>query len=440
MRGVKGPLLVAILLALALVPLGARGPFPFALLLVCISLPFVITSVGQVFNNNAASYAHGPLLGGRAFVVLSLPLLVVAQALSTIVRSGVAVPSFSMLQSFLFLAALGAFFVLASNSLAEKQGLRRLVFVLIAIATLEAAYAVFNLLSGNERLLIYNRWAYPDSATGTLISRNHFAFLMEMTLPLSLVSGTLFAATALRRQARTTPSDTTARRILAGAAAAIIALALVFSRSRMGIFSFIMALATVGTMNALLRPGGQGQDRRSGRSAAPAILAVVVLGYAVVIGIDPVLERFFDVAQDMENGRWPIWNAALGMFHDRPILGHGWGSFEGLYPGYSGRPTGLYYDHAHNEYLEVLAEAGVVGLGLVAWLVFLFVRRLYRALSRPLNPLQRGTVFALGVGITSVLFHSAADFGLRVPGVALTFVVVVALFVRVTDEPALLES
>jgi hypothetical protein len=48
-------------------------------------------------------------------------------------------------------------------------------------------------------------------------------------------------------------------------------------------------------------------------------------------------------------------------------------------------------------------------------------------------------IVALGIAIVSVLFHSAADFGLRIPGLAFTFALVAALFSRVTEDPSLIE-
>jgi len=204
----------------------------------------------------------------------------------------------------------------------------------------------------------------------------------------------------------------------------------------MGIFSLLAAAATVAAANALLKPGS-GRSRKG--YALPALLVLVLGGFALVIGIDPVLERFFRIPQDLEHGRLPIWKASLAMWREAPLLGHGWGSYESLWPAWAGRPTGLHYKHAHNEYLQVLAEGGLAGAAVVAWALWLFGRRVLRALSRPLTHAQRAVTVALATGITSVAFHSAADFGLRVPGVALVFALVVALFVRVTDNPELVD-
>ena len=119
------------------------------------------------------------------------------------------------------------------------------------------------------------------------------------------------------------------------------------------------------------------------------------------------------------------------MFQQRPLAGHGWGSFEGILPGFRERPTGMFFRHAHNEYLQIAAETGLAGLAGLVYLFGCLARRLRRALEAPDD-----SVLLLGatVAVVAVAFHSVADFGLRVPGVAFAFAYCLALFVRMTDH------
>ena len=366
---------------------------------------------------------------------LLLPALVLVQLTVSVISTPSAASLQDVTSNLLLLTAYAAFFAFACGSTTNTRVFHAFAALLLLLGTAEGLYGLLNLLSGNERLLIYERWAYPHSATGTLVNRNHFAYLIEMSLPLALASGLLFAPVQ-RDTRRSTDSEATARRIMAVTATTVLGLALIFSRSRMGIFSLLAAAATIGAASALLKPGS-GRSRKG--YALPALLVLVLGGFALVIGIDPVLERFFSIPQDLEHGRLPAWQAAIAMWREAPLLGHGWGSYESLWPAWAGRPTGLQYIHAHNEYLQVLAEGGLAGAAVVAWALWLFGRRVLRALSRPLTHAQRAVTVALATGITSVAFHSAADFGLRVPGVALVFALVVALFVRVTDDPELVD-
>ena len=438
LTGLAAPAGAGILLALALVTLGAVWPAPRALTIGTAGLLYVIYALRHVFNSRSDQHTtvvSGLQGGGELVPALMLPLLVLVQLAAGVISAPSAASAYDLTSNLLLLTAYAAFFAFACGSTTNTRVFHAFAALLLLLGTAEGLYGLLNLLSGNERLLIYERWAYPHSATGTLVNRNHFAYLIEMSLPLALASGLLFAPVQ-RDTRRSTDSEATARRIMAVTATSVLGLALIFSRSRMGIFSLLAAAATVAAANALLKPGS-GRSRKG--YALPALLVLVLGGFALVIGIDPVLERFFRIPQDLEHGRLPIWKASLAMWREAPLMGHGWGSYESLWPAWAGRPTGLHYKHAHNEYLQVLAEGGLAGAAIVAYLVFLFGRRVLRALSRPLTHAQRAVTVALATGITSVAFHSAADFGLRIPGVALVFALVVALFVRVTDNPELVD-
>jgi O-antigen ligase len=125
------------------------------------------------------------------------------------------------------------------------------------------------------------------------------------------------------------------------------------------------------------------------------------------------------------------------MVKDHPVFGHGWGSFASLIAAYKPAPTGFATLYAHNDYLQVLVESGIIGLALVSWLLFLFTRRALSLLSQPLPPDARTVIVWLTVAIVAALAHSVADFGLRIPGVGFMFAAVLAIFVRVSGEPQL---
>ncbi|RMF25417.1 MAG: hypothetical protein D6760_01020, partial [Deltaproteobacteria bacterium] len=238
------------------------------------------------------------------------------------------------------------------------------------------------------------------------------------------------------------PSEQVARRVLLLTACGIEVVALLFSRSRMGIVCFPIACAAMVAVNGAVAPALEQQGRaHRGRRAAGILFIAASVSLALAIGIDPILERFAHLSRDVSAAnRLEIWRATLAMAADRPILGHGFGTFEALLPGYRPMPTGLFYDHAHNDYLEILAEGGVVGLAFAVALVAAFARRLVRALSKPLTSSQRQAVFWLGTAIVSVLLHSLADFGLRITAVAFTFVYVAALFSRISENPELIDG
>lgn len=61
--------------------------------------------------------------------------------------------------------------------------------------------------------------------------------------------------------------------------------------------------------------------------------------------------------------RMDMWEAAIAMFVDHPVLGIGWGAFKHVYPVYNEliQEAGIVIFHAHNMYLNILAETGLAG-------------------------------------------------------------------------------
>jgi len=116
-----------------------------------------------------------------------------------------------------------------------------------------------------------------------------------------------------------------------------------------------------------------------------------------------------------------------------PLQGHGFGSFQYVYPKAQGEyfldhpntllvPTGKRTERAHNEYLQTLIETGVVGLGLAFLALVLVLRRGWLAYSHTLRqddiPIQIGLLTSILV----VLAHALVDFPLRVAPIALPLI------------------
>ncbi len=319
------------------------------------------------------------------------------------------------------------FFLLAVEGTQRSGASAALMSLLATIGLLEAAYGVGNLLAGNTHLLYFSRPDYLTSATGTLVSRNHFAYLMELTIPLA-------AAKALdpAGQGSNLPAaERQARRAMAGTGVAIMLFALVLSQSRMGLISLIASTSTILAVNRFLRP----QDA----SALPGFrtgfwISLVLATLLAAVGLDVAFERFASTTRDLEVGRIPVWLESLRVGMSKPIIGHGFGTFTSIASAFRDGPTGLSFDHAHNDYIELFAESGVAGLAVATLWLACFVRRTGLTLARPLAPAQRLHVLAVAIALLSIVMHSSVDFGLRIPGVALTTLLLVALFLRLTQD------
>src|SRR5204863_10182740 len=106
---------------------------------------------------------------------------------------------------------------------------------------------------------------------------------------------------------------------------------------------------------------------------------------------------------------------ALRMWKDFPLVGSGLGSFPAVFPRYSAEGTVLSYTHAHNDYLEFAAEAGVLGLAMLGLMVLMSFLVALRAQYLRRDPVMRGISFASLMGIIALMIHSSVDFNLQIP-------------------------
>ena len=133
-------------------------------------------------------------------------------------------------------------------------------------------------------------------------------------------------------------------------------------------------------------------------------------------------------------GRMAISKDSLLMIRDFPLMGVGLGGWPELFPHYRRAPwSGDFYREAHNEYVQLLAETGVVGFGLLTWFFLRGGRRLlsgHKKASTEARPVIAALIAALGV----MAFHECFDFNLHIPANAFLFTLLFALAVRVAGS------
>jgi O-antigen ligase len=128
------------------------------------------------------------------------------------------------------------------------------------------------------------------------------------------------------------------------------------------------------------------------------------------------------VAQRLEVPRM-----ALQLVADRPWFGHGGSTFYTVFPRFKTAASPLLWDHAHNDYVEVASDTGLVGLALWVGLGLATAVRSARLLRDSQPRLNRGVGAAALMALCSIGLHSMVDFNLQIPANALTLVVILAL-------------
>jgi len=306
-------------------------------------------------------------------------------------------------------------FLIAALDVLPRPGAARMALgAVAAFGIVEATYGIVNLLVGNAHLLWLRREVSLLDATGTLVNRNHYAALLELCVP------ALLARHWLARGSRTDASGLAALTVIAGT---VMGLALLLSHSRAGVVALVLAL----TITATLAP----PDTR-GRHGRRIVLAVggAVLLYGAYVGLEPLLSRFAALAAAPGDVRTAIWSDTLDLIADFPITGAGAGTFEAIFPAYRHATTDqLAYAHAHQDFLELAAEGGLLAIALILAAAWAFARAIAPALTRRH---ERSLPLAALLGaLGAVLAHATVDFPLHIPGLTFLFLLLAAVTVTV---------
>jgi O-antigen ligase len=336
-------------------------------------------------------------------------------------------------QTLLGLARLLAYvaaFVLAGSLFDSRLRRSTLVRGLIALGFFEAAYGIVQYLTGWQQIFTYKKQFYIQEATGTYINHNHFAGLLGLIVP--LVGSMAFYHFQRWAESRTHGLD---RHALAERTSAgfqllfyvflvlVLAIAVVFSRSRGGILAMVFSVIFI-CLLAQLRLA------RKVWAAGVFVFLICLAGYALWIGLDPVLARFEQLGEPgylQLEGRVSIWKDSLRLIRDFPLLGTGLGTFGLAFRRYQTGMLERIVDHAHSDYLEFAAETGVLGLTVLFLpILYLFGKMIAAFLNDPRR--YRRAVLLGCIGSTlAILIHSVVDFNLQIPANALVFAVILGI-------------
>jgi O-antigen ligase len=247
-----------------------------------------------------------------------------------------------------------------------------------------------------------------------------------MELALAMPLGLLFAGAVGRE-----------RVALYAFASAIMAIALVMTNSRGGLLSMVCQILFLAAASMLARGRARKGEERDLGSRARSAAVRVGLGFAMVLAVfvgvlyfggEGALSRVAGTvySDDPTTGRAHFWRGTLGIIRDHPLLGTGLGSFGAVYPRYDTSNGTYRLEQAHNDYLQILSDAGVVGgvLGLL-FVAALFWTALRRMQSR--DRFRRGVALGALGGCVGALVHSFFDFTLHTTANALLFLVLAAL-------------
>jgi glycosyl transferase family 25 len=267
----------------------------------------------------------------------------------------------------------------ATAALREWIGWRHLAWLFLALALFETAraktgfLALFAAATTVTACVSIGAWiagvpVHDDPIAPYVVFRNH------VTQGMAFAAGALFAVLVAMR-----PTTGRAARTVAWSAAAILVFSIVATTpGRSGYL--VMGLIAL----ALALTQWRGRARLVSTAVAVTVLAVVAVASPLVL---QRFERGIDELRDARNAREltsmgirvVIWQNTRELIAEAPLLGHGTGSFERVYPrfaskngsGWQATPSA----DPHNQYLYFLAETGVLGLAAFVWWLLAAVRQ-----------------------------------------------------------------
>lgn len=315
----------------------------------------------------------------------------------------------------------------------SHRRVKQLAYCLVFSGLLQAAYGSLMTLSGLEHGFFLEKIYNQGVATGTFVNRNHLAGYLEMCLAVGI--GLLIAQLSTRPVNGWRAHARHWLRILLGPKArlrlylVVMVIALILTHSRMGNTAFFASMMIAGVIGLML-------SRHATRSTIVLLTSLIVIDTFLVgawFGVEKVVDRIEQTqvkAQQNflpEEGRDEIDIYALRLWNDYRWLGAGAGSFYSVFPRYRQHDVTAFFDHAHNDYLEIAGEQGLIGLALLGLAVAISLLAALRAQLRRRSTLMRGMAFAATMGIVSLLIHASVDFNFQIPANAATFMVLMAL-------------
>ncbi len=316
------------------------------------------------------------------------------------------------------LLKLAAYFLvlfLTAQAFRARKDLYKLSWFLITFCFAVSLLAIIQHFTSAGEIYWFSTLKIEGEPFGPYVNRNHFAGFVELTLPMGLG---LMAFHGVRRDLIP----------LATLLTIVPISALILSASRAGIIGFGLEIAIL-VLLARSRKAWQGR-----RATAAAIMTLAALAIVAWVGTGRAIQRFSGASiRDVTvSRRVSMFRGAAHIFLDHPIKGSGLGTLVDVFPSYENAYDGRLIDHAHNDYIEGLAETGLLG-GLCG---AVFLWRLYREGRKNFMTDQghfsRGLHAAAIMAVCGLLLHSFVDFNLQIPANALLFLLQAYL---VTSSP-----
>jgi tetratricopeptide (TPR) repeat protein len=295
-------------------------------------------------------------------------------------------------------------FITVVNYFNNRYRIRRLLKILAWSGFIVALVGLFSKLFMAQE--IYGIYPVPPGTFffSTFVNPNHLAGYLCLCSPIALG----LAMTSRERQDKA----------LFGFMGVIIGVGVFMTLSRGGIIAYMA------TLGLLVLFAGTAKSRKIKKVVLVQFSVVGVLALSSFLAYDTVVSEMKTVgdAQAIKDyTKIRSWQGILPMIADHPVVGIGRGAFKTAYPRYKSVESNRTFTHAENELLQVMAEWGpFFGLLFVGVLILLFIVGMSKAK-------YSYTLAGCLAGVFGLALHNLVDFSLETGGVAIPFVIVLAV-------------
>ena len=321
---------------------------------------------------------------------------------------------------FIFFAA-GLFLI---NS---RKRFRKTVFLIFIYGGLMAFFGILQRFANLE--FIYGLRS-PGQAIffGSYVNQHHFAAFMEMTIGVTL--GLIFGK-SLKKD----------KNLLLIICVVIMGIALLLTSSRGGYIGLLSVITFIVSMNLFQKrkQNNYNNEETENSSNFRRNFTLIGGGLALILGLFAAMillggnesllrgTGLQNTQADFTNGRFHFWQIALKIFFDNPILGTGLNSFGTVFTHYDTWNGNYRIEQAHNDYLQILADAGIIGFTCVVGFIVLLFKKSFQIIGKTKDNFRRNVAIGALAGCFGILLHSFFDFPLRTSSNAFFFLTLVIL-------------
>ena len=325
-----------------------------------------------------------------------------------------------LVYAFLFLAIL--------NNLNRQESTQTIALTLVTLAFVLSVFAIFQFITHYGKVWnMIKPEDYLGRGSGTYINPNHFAGFVEMILPLALAYSLMGRFSS-------------GVNIILSYTSLVLVIGLGVSQSRGGWMACLLMLLSFFALSFFQR------DLRT-RSII-GITLLLALGIVAVANTEQSQRRVKQLisGDKIDNDRFRYWNSAIQIWREDLWWGAGPAHYDFRFRQYRAEKIPGRAQYVHNDYLNTLADWGIVGLGIIAAFIALFYAGVFKTWNFvQRNPHDLGArksnkvafVFGGAFGVLAMLFHSVLDFNMHIPANAITLLVLIAVvttYVRYATE------